>query len=533
MVEQTETLTAPALARQLASGPAGDAPLTLLAVAAVVLLLSALAVALNVQRARREEAAEAAAGGRKRLRRKMSSIGKATLVTEVATNLSIPVTVLTLRGALTKQQYEVRLRERMAADDFFRRFRSLVSVDKGEYAFTELPDFDVATNVREHTLRDGETTISYAESLVNTPLDFARPLWEMHVIYDPADTANASVAWKVHHCLGDGASLSMAMVKLSDQSDQFDAMMAKLQAAKTAAKPAKKPAQPVLTVLAKRAAAFAAFAKLLAWSIAVISRKLWALAFRPEPVTMFKLPGKTTKRLSYNVQYSVATTKAIGKQYGATVNDVMLTVVAGAMRKTMLHADQEVPPSLTVRAVIPVDMRPTTEVIRTTGNKFSSLVIDFPLGVSDPLTRLGKIRSSMNEAKNSLEKFFTYMSSHFVSALPPPLMRFCLHYTTSRLTVAISNVRASAFEISICGHALTGFFGFVPPPPTVNLGIAILSVGDSLGLNVLVDPSVGIDAKQFLVFAKEEFEALEHDAGVASHASTESAPADSEDKKTK
>lgn len=527
---QTLAAPAPGLTRLMTSGPdAGDAPVMLL-VAVFVLAASALAVFLNLRREQRRAAATTSP--RKRLTRKMSSIGKATLVTEVATNLSIPVSVLTLRGALSRDEYVARLRERMRKDAFFSRFRSLVTTVDGDMVFTELPDYDVAANVKQHTLREGETTISYVESLVNTPLDFSKPLWEMHVISPNPDDADgdASIAWKVHHCLGDGASLSTAMVKLSDQNDQFDAMLAKMQQSKKSKpKPRKSPAQVARDL--------AGFAVLLAWSLVVITRKLLALGFRPEPATMFKQPGRTTKRLSYNVMYSVAATKAIGKQYGATVNDVMLSVVAGAMRQTMLHAaeDQQdpaqvVPPDLVVRAAIPVDMRASSEIIRTSRNKFSSLVIDFPVGEADPLQRLRKIRAAMNEAKNSLEKLFTYMSSRFVSSLPAALTKTIVHYTTSRISVAITNVRGSAFEITVCGKQLLGFFGFVPPPPTVNLGIAILSIGDNLGLNVLVDPSVGIDAQQFLVFAKREFDVLEQ-AAAASAAQKATQSAADNDKK--
>lgn len=518
------------LTRLMTSGPeAADAPLVLL-VAAVVLAVSALAVALNLRRSR---ASSSPSSPRKKLTRKMSSIGKATLVTEIETNLSIPVSVLSLKGELEADAYVERLRERFVKDGggFFQRFRSLVTMENGDWVFTELPDFDPKENVRQHTLQEGETTISYVEKLVNSPLDFTKPLWEMHVISpNPSDAdQDGSIAWKVHHCLGDGASLSTAIVKLSDQNDQFDAMLAKMASkSKSAPKPRK--------TLQQRMRDLGLFFALLAWSMSVIVRKLLALAFRPEPATMFKKPGSKSKRVSYNIMYSVSTTKAIGKQFGATINDVMLSVVAGAMRQTMLHAADKdadpsavVPPGLVVRAAIPVDMRATSEVIRTSRNKFSSLVIDFPVGEVDPLKRLTKIRAAMNEAKNSLEKVFTYMTSHVVSSLPAALTRRIVHFTTSKISVAITNVRGSAFEISMCGNPLLGVFGFVPPPPTVNLGIAVLSIGDNLGLNVLVDPSVGIDAQQFMSFAKLEFDALEVAANAKAAAAT--ATADSGDKK--
>lgn len=63
----------------------------------------------------------------------------------------------------------------------------------------------------------------------------------------------------------------------------------------------------------------------------------------------------------------------------------------------------------------------------------------------------------------------------------------------------------------MCGQPVVGFY-FVPPPPSVSLGITILSVGDDLGLNVLVGPRVGINSRQFLEFAKDEYEAIRRQA---------------------
>uniref|UniRef100_K3W626 Uncharacterized protein n=1 Tax=Globisporangium ultimum (strain ATCC 200006 / CBS 805.95 / DAOM BR144) TaxID=431595 RepID=K3W626_GLOUD len=483
---------------------------------AVLLVLGALvllSVALRYKQLREDAAAVPAEDKsirkKRHLRRKMSSIGMTTLISEIDTNLSIPVSVLKINGKVTKQELGDRVQKRMNKDPFFIRFRSLV-VD-GDHEFVEVPDYDASRNIFTHVLTDGESVLSYVESLVNSPLDFSKPLWEMHVIVDPAeehqdedDAATTTIAWKVHHCIGDGASLSTAMIRLSDNKDQFEAMIQKMleenNNKKKTPRPAKTPKQVVRD--------FGLLLAFCVWSAIVIFKKFCILLFRTEPVTMFKQPGGTSKRLSYTVQYSVATTKQIGKKYSATVNDIMLNCVAGAMRKTMLAAGEKVSPNLVVRAAIPVDMRSTNEVILSAHNKFSALVLDFPVGVEDPEKRLKLIRCGMEEAKNSLEKHFTYFTSHVVALLPASLMKAIVRFTGTRISVAISNVRGSSSELGMCGNPIVGFYGFVPPPPTVNLGIAILSVGDDLGLNVLVDPSVAIDSKQFLEFAREEYEAL-------------------------
>ncbi|KUF82470.1 hypothetical protein AM588_10000390 [Phytophthora nicotianae] len=187
------------LTRLAANGPTmSDAPMLLMA---VVLVLALSGVASTVSQQRQKANEDETLQGRK-LTRKLSNIGLSTLVTEVPTNLSIPVSVLTVEGHLTKEDYIERLRARLLHDAFFLRWRSVVRGDykTGVYKYVEVPDYDVAQNVVEHTVDEGETTMSYVESaIVNTPLDFDKPLWEMHVIHDPKAT-RASPASEMSLC---------------------------------------------------------------------------------------------------------------------------------------------------------------------------------------------------------------------------------------------------------------------------------------------------------------------------------------------
>jgi hypothetical protein len=114
----------------------------------------------------------------------------------------------------------------------------------------------------------------------------------------------------------------------------------------------------------------------------------------------------------------------------------------------------------------------------------------------------------MNLAKNSFERHFTYWMSHLIAKFPKFITQRIVHFTSSRVTVAVSNVRSSPIKLSMCGKDVSAFFAFVPPPPSVNLGIAILSIGDDLGMNVLVDEGAQVDPQQFLEFARDEFEQL-------------------------
>lgn len=136
---------------------------TVITVLVATLLLLALQAAWSHRQQKRVDAGVP-------LRRKMSNIGVSTLVSETATNLSIPVSLLSVDGKVSAEEFTARLQERMASDAFFLRFRSLV-VGR-DRSFVELADFDASRHVFSHTLREGETPVSYLETIVNKPLDY-------------------------------------------------------------------------------------------------------------------------------------------------------------------------------------------------------------------------------------------------------------------------------------------------------------------------------------------------------------------------
>ena len=124
--------------------------------------------------------------------------------------------------------------------------------------------------------------------------------------------------------------------------------------------------------------------------------------------------------------------------------DIMLGVVAGAMRRVLqANGDSKslVSKDLCLRAAIPVDMRSSKTMITTTSNQFSSLMIDLPVGEVNVHERLRKLVCSTKEAKQSLEKIFVYLCGHVIGTLPEFLVKPIVKLTTSRVSIAITNVR--------------------------------------------------------------------------------------------
>lgn len=411
-----------------------------------------------------------------RLKRRMTSTGLTTLLTETETNRSILFSMMILDKILTRDELATHLRERMASN-FFVRFRSKV-VGRD---FELLEDFDVDNHVHMHDLAEGETAHSYAESLNNAPLDANKPLWAVHVVHENEKTF---LMWRMHHCLGDGQSIALFFLKICDNGHELD----------TAA-----PVPEPKFKLTK----FQTFA-LFVWSVVVYIRKMLHMFFVNESTQFFKQPGHTSKHLSYSMSLTVDETKAVGKKMKASINDVMLSCVAGALKQILPESEQK--QKMFLRTAIPINMRPLNDPFHSTGNAFSSLLINLPIGETNGVKRTKLVVRAMSEAKNSLEKVFTLALTKFMSYLPENVMILMAHHFTSRVSVAITNVRGPAIDLYMVGGKVIQSFGFVPPPPSVNVGIAITSIGNSLGVTVATDKS--IEAPKLMRAIEKEFEVL-------------------------
>ena len=92
--------------------------------------------------------------------------------------------------------------------------------------------------------------------------------------------------------------------------------------------------------------------------------------------------------------------KTIGKALGASVNDVLLSCVAGALRGYL--ADKgDATDGVMMRALVPVNLRPLEKAYKL-GNQFGLVFLDLPIGIENPIERLYAVRANMNALKGSV-----------------------------------------------------------------------------------------------------------------------------------
>ena len=117
--------------------------------------------------------------------------------------------------------------------------------------------------------------------------------------------------------------------------------------------------------------------------------------------TRFKGTPQTAKRVAWADPIPLDEVKTIGRALGASVNDVLLACVAGALARYLRDKGDDTE-GVVIRALVPVNLRPIEKAYKL-GNQFGLVFLDLPLGVANPIARLYKLRDTMDGLKGSYQ----------------------------------------------------------------------------------------------------------------------------------
>ena len=306
-------------------------------------------------------------------------------------------------GGVTLEDVKAVYSERLHLAPPFRR--RLVEVPFGLHhpLWVEDPDFDIDYHIRATALPSPgtpEQLSTLVGRLSALPLDRTRPLWEVWVI-EGLEDGNVAVLSKVHHAAIDGASgneLTVALLDLTPEvavhepdeewvPDHIPNEVELLTYALTSL--ARQPLRVVRALSKTTGAALAVRRR---------NREEPNLAPPPSPFsaprTSFNTAISPRRSFAYTT-VSLPTVKAVKNATGSTVNDVVLALCAGALRR-YLDAHGEHPDAPLV-AMVPVSVR--TDDDKEMGNRVSSMFASLATDVDDPVERLKVIHECMHEVK--------------------------------------------------------------------------------------------------------------------------------------
>jgi WS/DGAT/MGAT family acyltransferase len=230
------------------------------------------------------------------------------------------------------------------------------------------------------------------------------------------------------------------------------------------------------------------------------------LLLPPDPKTIYKGPLEVPKRAAWSEAIPLTKIKAIGRATGSTVNDVLLSAVAGALRRYALTRDQQVD-GLNVRGVIPVNLRQETARIEL-GNRFGLVFLSLPLGIDDPLDRLFELKRRMDDLKGSQEAVVAFGILNAIGMAPSDIENIVVNIFGAKATAVMTNVPGPRGQIYFAGAPVREMMFWVPQSGRLGLGVSIFSYNDQVWLGVATDQSLVPDPETIIAYYGEEIDEL-------------------------
>jgi WS/DGAT/MGAT family acyltransferase len=193
---------------------------------------------------------------------------------------------------------------------------------------------------------------------------------------------------------------------------------------------------------------------------------------------------------------------------GATLNDVVLAIVTGAVRRFLQHRGCSVH-ELDFRAMVPVSVR-TDDEKGQLGNRVSQLVVHVPLEAEEPIERLRLVSERTGELKRSGQaqggRVLTGISELLPPAIAGALERLATRYSFGNMIV--TNVPGGRFTAYLLGARLLASYPLVPLFARQGLNIAVLSYDEHLHWGINADYDAIPDVADFAALLREEAETL-------------------------
>jgi len=225
-----------------------------------------------------------------------------------------------------------------------------------------------------------------------------------------------------------------------------------------------------------------------------------------DPESLFKGNLCTRKVCAWSKIMPLDEVKAFAKANGATINDVLLAGVVGALRRYMIRRNFDVD-GVNIRAVVPVNLRPESEIVKL-GNRFGLVFLALPIGVEDRGERLVELKRRMDAIKASSEPMVIYALLNAVGMTGPKVESLALKLFGSKATAVMTNVPGPRKEIYLAGKAMRSMMFWVPQSAKLGLGVSILSYAGQVRLGVATDSGLVPDPQSIIEAFQEEMAAM-------------------------
>ena len=469
----------------------------------------------------------------------MSPVDVAWLSMDEPTNLMMVNAVITFDRPLDMARVRQVLAYRWLRYERFRQRVVRPPVPLLRPYWEDDPHFDLSLHLQHIALpRPGDRAAlqDMVSDLMSTPLDFSRPPWKFYVIDNYGD--GCAIMARTHHCLADGMALVAVLLAMTDfypdaplspgapvEGLSGDGLLGgwrrevgnTVGLARSLVGRAVGGARAVVgdadhaIGLGEQGAGYGLAAGRL-------------LARSADPRTRLKGKLGVMKRAAWSEPFPLDDIKLIKNTLGGTVNDVLVTAVAGGLRRYLVAAGDDVGDDsggLEIRAALPVNLRGDSDNGKL-GNKFGLVFLTLPVHIEEPLMRLADVRRRMLELKRSAEAPVTLGILGAMGLGTDAFREFVVRTLEPKATIVLTNVPGPPIPLYLAGERIRELMFWVPQAGRLGVGISILSYAGNIHLGIATDAGLVPDPERVLVGVQAELARLKTLANAVNKVQTQS-----------
>lgn len=385
------------------------------------------------------------------------------------------------------------------------------------------PHFDLDFHVRHTALpRPGneEQLKKLSARIMAQPLDRRRPLWETWIVEGLEGGERFAMITKIHHCMIDGASgVDLAYIQMSPTPDvpelgeppEYHPRPAPSRFELWRDEAQRQATLPLQIV--RDFGRFASDAEDLGTELLTRAKALVGTLGMAASADETPLNGRVGPHRRFDwLPCRLDDLKAIRRAWECTINDVVLTLVTGAVRGYLLSRGVD-PATVEFRVSAPVSVRKDSDRGKM-GNRVSSWIVSLPIDRAEPREQLAAIHELTQALKESRQALGVEMMMQVAEWTPSTLLSLGAQAMSGPINTIVTNVPGPQIPLYFHGARLREIYPMLPLMEGMGLGIAVTSYAGTMNFGFVCDPDIVPDLERFRGLMLESLERAARDAGV-------------------
>ena len=455
----------------------------------------------------------------------LNNVDLAWLRMENPTNPMMITVVLQFKGQINYDRLITILEVTLGR---YRRFRQCIVRPRRIFSrpyWEDDPHYAVEDHVERLDLQLPADEAALEELInrkMNTRLDFAYPLWKLTLVDNYPQ--GSIIITRVHHCIADGISLMQVLLQMTqispdgpanqipaDNSNRDEHQPNREPATMHTAPQAVDRGQGSPIISSTKAGevtgkSFRGNLYRIPSSTEIIAAMARIVFRSPDPPTILKGQLGKIKRAIWSEPFDLLEIKKIAQYQDATINDVLMAVASGAIRRYIdLHRGNR---KRNIRAFILVNLRGSI-IDEELGNKFGLVFLTLPLDREQPLERLSEVKQGMDSLKASAEYAATYLILNILGQVPGWIEHLATLILDTKGTVVATNVPGPRQQIYLAGAPIISITGWVPQSGRIGVGLSFISYNNQVVVGLNVDAGLIPDPEKFLELFNDEFKSFQ------------------------